>query len=164
MGFEIDTYFEARFVGRKDELRDLQASWNNEHRMFGIYGMRSVGTSRLAKKFLAGVAGQYDKLVYVYLKEASDLAAMYVNICAQLAVSFESEPNDFKSWERMLVGAVSTRKMQYVFFFDNVEYFIDKEADTCDTLQNPFVALLKPNNIKVILTSTTTFPGDDVFV
>ncbi|KAH3706061.1 hypothetical protein DPMN_065440 [Dreissena polymorpha] len=82
---------------------------------------------------------------------------MYVNICAQLTVFVESHPNDVKSWESMLVCAVSTRKTQYVFFFDNGEYFIDNEAETREPLQNVFVALLKQNNIKVILTSTTKF-------
>ncbi|KAH3706358.1 hypothetical protein DPMN_065744 [Dreissena polymorpha] len=102
MDLGIETYFEAQFVGRKDELRDLQAAWNKKQRMFGIFGMRSVGTSRLAKEFLASVSGQYDELVYVNLKETSDLVAMYVNICAQLTVSVQSHPNDVKSWESML--------------------------------------------------------------
>ncbi|KAH3708997.1 hypothetical protein DPMN_068457 [Dreissena polymorpha] len=116
--------------------------------------MRSVGTSRLAKEFLDSATGQYDELVYVNLKETS---AMYVNICAQLTVSVQFHPNDVKSLESMLVCAVSTRKTQYVFFFDNGEYFIDNEAETREPLQNVFVALFKQNNIKVILTSTTKF-------
>ncbi|XP_052252183.1 uncharacterized protein LOC127858895 isoform X1 [Dreissena polymorpha] len=53
--------------------------------------------------------------------------------------------------------AVSTRQTQYVFFFDNGEYFIDNEAETREPLHKLCVALLKQNNIKVILTSTTKF-------
>ncbi|XP_052238061.1 uncharacterized protein LOC127849498 [Dreissena polymorpha] len=157
MGFGIETYFQARFVGRKHELRDLKEAWNKMQRLFGIFGIRSVGTSRLAKEFLASVSDQYDELVYVNLQETSDLAAMYIYIRAQLAVSMESNSNDVKSWERMLVCAISTRKLQYVFFFDNGEYFLDKETETCDHLQNLFIALLKVDNIKVVLTSTTKF-------
>ncbi|KAH3834045.1 hypothetical protein DPMN_107363 [Dreissena polymorpha] len=157
MGLGIDTYFEAQLVGRKDELRDLKAAWNKKLRMFGIFGMRSVGTSRLAKEFLASVSGQYDELVYVNLKETSDLAAMYVNICAQVTVSIESRPTDVKSWESMIVSAVSTRKTQYVFFFDNGEYFLDEGAETRDPLQDLVVALIKQNNIKIMITSSTTF-------
>ncbi|KAH3739803.1 uncharacterized protein LOC127850178 isoform X2 [Dreissena polymorpha] len=157
MGHGIEPIFESQFVGRKDELRDLKAAWDKKLRMFGIFGMRSVGTSRLAKEFLASVSDQYEGLVYVNLKETSDLAAMYVNICAQLAIAVESHPNDVNSWESMLVGAVSTSKRQYVFFFDNGEHFLDKEAETRDPLQNLFMSLIKKNNIKVILTSTTKF-------
>ncbi|KAH3739806.1 uncharacterized protein LOC127850184 [Dreissena polymorpha] len=152
----MENCFEARFVGRKDELRDLQAAWNKKFKMFGIFGMRSVGTSRLAKEFLASVSDQYEELVYVNLKKTSDLAAMYVNICAQLTIAVESNPNDDKSWESMLVYTVSTRTKQYVFCFDNGEYFIDM-AKTHDPLQNLCIALIKLNNVNVILTSTTKF-------
>ncbi|KAH3777911.1 hypothetical protein DPMN_179360 [Dreissena polymorpha] len=158
----METYFDARFVCRKDELRDLQAAWNKKQRMLGIFVMRSVGTSRLAKEFLASVSGQYDELIYVNLHETSDLAAMYVNICVQLNVSFESHQNDVKLWANMLANAVSTRKTQYVFFFDNGEYFIDKEAETRDSLHNLCVALINQTNIKVILTSTTRFELDSL--
>ncbi|KAH3692898.1 hypothetical protein DPMN_193234 [Dreissena polymorpha] len=83
MGFGIEAEFETVFIGRTDELRNLQTSWNTK-RMFGIYGMRTVGTSRLAKEFLISVKTQYDELVYVNFKEISDITQMYVNMCAQL--------------------------------------------------------------------------------
>ncbi|XP_052238968.1 uncharacterized protein LOC127850181 [Dreissena polymorpha] len=152
----METYFEGRFVGRKDELRDLQAAWYKKLKLFGIFGMRSVGTSRLAKEFLVSVSDQYDELVYVNLKETNDISGMYVNICAQMAIAVESHPNDVKSWESMLVYTVSTRTKKYVFFFDNGEYFIEN-ANTHDPLQHLCIALIKQNNVNVILTSTTKF-------
>ncbi|KAJ8314968.1 hypothetical protein KUTeg_007118 [Tegillarca granosa] len=45
---------EHRFIGRNRELEQLRQLWNgNQHKIFGLYGHKSVGKTRLLKKFIS---------------------------------------------------------------------------------------------------------------
>ncbi|KAH3739826.1 hypothetical protein DPMN_046516 [Dreissena polymorpha] len=153
---DIDCSCEARFVGRQDELRDLQSSWSTK-RMFGIFGMRSVGTSRLAKEFLASVSESLDKGIYIDLEATSDITTMFTNICARLGIPTGAHSGEPNLWENKMFEELTTNKTKYVFFFDNAEHFLDLESQTRDLIQNLFINLLSLDNVHVILTSTTKF-------
>ncbi|XP_052239324.1 uncharacterized protein LOC127850378 isoform X3 [Dreissena polymorpha] len=156
MSQDIDCSCEARFVGRQDELRDLQSSWSTK-KMFGIFGMRSVGTSRLAKEFLASVSESLDKVIYIDLEATSDITTMFTNMCARLGIPTGSHSGEPIFWENKMFEELTTNKTKYVFFFDNAEHFLDLESQTRDLIQNLFINLLSLDNVHVILTSTTKF-------
>ncbi|KAH3739796.1 hypothetical protein DPMN_046486 [Dreissena polymorpha] len=81
---------------------------------------------------------------------------MYVNICACFSVHVDSQSKEPTFWESQLFEQLLSNECKYIFFFDNAEYFLDKE-ETRDTIQNLFISLLNYNYIKVLLTSTTKF-------
>jgi AAA+ ATPase superfamily predicted ATPase len=48
--FDDEIDIEAEFVGRENDLNVLKTAWQ-KHKIFGIFGLRSVGKSRLDRVF-----------------------------------------------------------------------------------------------------------------
>ena len=52
-------FHEAEFVGRDEFLGDLDTAWKNNTRIFGIFGLRSVGKTRTAFEFIRRKREEY---------------------------------------------------------------------------------------------------------
>ena len=162
--------FESKFVGRNAELRKLHTAWES-HSVFGVFGIRSIGKSRLVSEFLLQkrtLSGEQDdsdqehgNSIQVYksdLRRYTDINSVYSNLCALLFIKPEPEATLTDSWINHIVKVLNRKSERSrsiaVLFFDNAENLI--ESKDGDPFLRFIVALIRRcPEVKTLLTSTT---------
>ncbi|XP_053396220.1 uncharacterized protein LOC123550883 [Mercenaria mercenaria] len=155
--FGIDVDIEVEFVGRESDLHVLQNAWKN-HKIFGIFGLRSVGKSRLVKEFWSRKKTEGFELIHIDMKLISDISSLYANICAALRIEPEIQATDPDRWIHHICEALKTTNGKYfIFFFDNTEDCQEfKGVNTRDSFLSLCTSLVRLcKNVKVFITSTT---------
>lgn len=153
--FDIST--ETDFIGREKDLCRLQKAWKS-HKIFGIFGLRSVGKSRLVEEFLNKKKAQNFAVIKVDLKLQTDINSLYAIICAELRLEPEKQSIETDRWiHHICESFAKTNGRQFIFFFDNSEDFQESKGehirDAFLSLCTHLVRICK--NVKVIITSTT---------
>lgn len=153
--FDISTGTD--FVGRENDLCRLQREWKN-HKIFGIFGLRSVGKSRLVEEFLNRKKAQKFVVIKVDLKLQTDISSLYAIICAELRLEPEKQSTETERWiHHIYESFAKTNGRQFIFFFDNTEDFQESKGEN---VRDSFLSLCttlvrKCKNVKVFITSTT---------
>ncbi|KAL3881554.1 hypothetical protein ACJMK2_027980 [Sinanodonta woodiana] len=174
-----DDYQEFPFVGRADALAELDRAWKeNQHRIFGVYGLRSLGKSRTVREFLK----RQDEAIKLSLDQGnteSDLkvipldmtfignkVTLFSQLCAGLGI-LHRNLFDLKTIFDTLVNEICNNfNFLYVFIFESAEKTFEvslKNSETGeeiwnlkDDLQTLCVDLVSAcRNVRIFLTSTT---------
>ncbi|KAK3577449.1 hypothetical protein CHS0354_032300 [Potamilus streckersoni] len=172
----LDFPGEFHFVGRQDVLAELDNAWKENHLIYGIYGLRSVGKSRTVREFLKrkyceieSSALQYlnvMKLLIVQtdLKFIDHKETLYTQLCASLGILPQGVnlSNTKKHFDTCVEYIGNNTDLLYVFIFENAEKTYEISFDTkekCtmkDELQKLCVDLVTScTNVRIFLTSTT---------
>ncbi|XP_053396230.1 uncharacterized protein LOC123550891 isoform X1 [Mercenaria mercenaria] len=156
-GDDFDVDIEADFIGREADLKKLYIAWG-EHRAFGIFGLRSVGKSRLMKEFLTRYKSREDVIVNVDVKPLSNISSLYSHICIKLGIETEATAHESDRWIHHIVKDLVKRSDEsFILVFDNTEDYIEfKGTATRDSFLSLCAHVIKRcSNVKIILTSTT---------
>ena len=165
-----DYNFETKFIGRRDELKKLNQGWA-KYAVFCIFGIRSVGKSKLVSEFLQIQANKLNKvdesenvthpgrlLFHLDLRVNPDLQSLYSNLCAWLQVLPQHDATKSGVWSAHIIREFCKnqryKETNFVLFFDNAESII--EGQESDEFLSFIVSLIrKCKNVKTFLTSTT---------
>lgn len=140
------------FVGRRKELLSLERAYAS-HRLFGIFGIRSVGKSRLVQEYLRS---REQRVIHIELKYIDSLSMLYSHICALIDDKPYNQAVDSHRWISHLVTAIARLSVEseIVMNFDNAEDAI--EGRFGDNLLSLITYILKNcGNVKVFISSTT---------
>ena len=157
---DFDCDPESDFIGRSHDLEQLEKAWKN-HKLFGVFGIRSVGKSRLVKEFLQRQKEACNSKIrecYIDLKLQTDIHSVYSYICAKLEVEPDVKAVENGMWIKQICMEInrltSSHNTAMVMVFDNVENFV--ECEIGDKLKSLFIDLVRyVRRIKVFITSTT---------
>ncbi|XP_053396229.1 nephrocystin-3-like isoform X2 [Mercenaria mercenaria] len=153
--FDVDV--EADFIGRETDLKKIYKAWG-KHRIFGIFGLRSVGKSRLVKEFLTRNKSKEDVIVNVDVKPLSNISSLYSHICIKLGIGTEATAHESDRWIHHIVSELVKRSEEnLILVFDNTEDYQEfKGTATRDSFLSLCAHVIKKcSNVKIILTSTT---------
>lgn len=154
--FDADIGVEANFVGRADDIQKLNENFNR-HRIFGIFGLRSVGKSRLVREYIKKHVKQERQVIIVDCREIVDIASLYTSLCVNLQV--EPNPNDVAAgeWVKTIVNVVHCNENNsFLFLFDNTEDYQDNNVLMRDSFLTLCTTLVRRCfNVKIFITSTT---------
>ncbi|XP_045170435.2 uncharacterized protein LOC123532899 isoform X3 [Mercenaria mercenaria] len=157
IAFDIDIGFDETFVGRESDLQELNESWES-NRIFGIFGLRSVGKSWFVREFLSRYIPKDTKQVHLNLKTLPDIGSLYTCLSASLEVKPVRLSVENEQWIRHLICEINnSMEKQFIFVFDDAE---DYQESKGETTRNSFLSLCKGlaqdcKNVKVLITSTT---------
>lgn len=154
--FDDDIDIEVDFVGRENDLDELQKAWKS-HKIFGIFGLRSVGKSRLVTEFLNRKSDKFVRL-YTDMKLISDTKSLYTKLCASYGMEPELKAVDGNRWVYHICEAVRAANGKYfIFVFDNTEDYQEfKGVDIRDSFFLLCTTLVRQcTNMKIFITSTT---------
>lgn len=154
---DFDVNFDDTFIGREAEIEDLKAHWKT-HKIFGLFGLRSIGKSRLVLEFLGGFKKNTFELLRVDVGLINDANKLYTNLCALLKQEPDLEDLQSGNWMNHIASSINAvNGKRFVIFFDNTE--------DCQDLRGPeardaFLSLLtcltrQCHYIKIFITSTT---------
>ena len=148
---------DATFIGRSEELKLLWSKWR-DYRIFGVFGTRSVGKSRLVQEF----ENQYlDKSHYTCItidcRYKVDLQYLYSNLCLKLGLTQDPQELESGQWIARIVDSIYDNDNQnYAFVFDNTEDFQDDPSHIRDVFLSLVTGIAKKcRNTKIFITSTT---------
>jgi AAA+ ATPase superfamily predicted ATPase len=150
------TRLETNFIGRESDLQAISKAWNYQ-RIFGIFGIRSVGKSRLVQEFLSRYITDVI-ILQVDLKQFANISALYSYLCIQLGIRTEYNAHESDRWVLLIVKELMHRNGEnFVIVFDNTEDF---QEVTSTAARDMFLSLSwniikRCINVKVIITSTT---------
>ncbi|XP_053396226.1 nephrocystin-3-like isoform X2 [Mercenaria mercenaria] len=153
--FDVDV--EVDFIGRETDLKRIYKAWG-KHRIFGIFGLRSVGKSRLVKEFLTRYKSKEDVIVNVDVKPLSNSSSLYSHICVKLGIKTEANARESERWIHHIVSELVKRSEEnFILVFDNTEDYQEfKGTATRDSFLSLCSQVIKRcSNVKIILTSTT---------
>ncbi|XP_045195289.2 uncharacterized protein LOC123550885 isoform X2 [Mercenaria mercenaria] len=149
---ELHNLSEWIFVGRKLDFRKFDQAWC-KHKLFGIFGIRSIGKSRCVREYLKS---KQCHVTHVELRYINCLESLHSNICALLGI--EPKPNSAESdqWIKQILSVIAhtSKNEEFVVFFDNAEDVIES------LFKDKFLLLLAKlveecHKIKIFVTSTT---------
>ncbi|XP_060594578.1 uncharacterized protein LOC132748924 isoform X2 [Ruditapes philippinarum] len=154
---EFLTHVETEFIGREFDMQAIAKAWKY-HRILGLFGLRSVGKSRLVHVFLSRYITDVT-LLDIDLKQFGNISALYSYFCIQLGtrVVYDAHKSDW--WIQHIVKElIHKNDKDFVIVFDNTEDFQEVKGTTARDL---FLSLSwniikRCNNVKVIITSTTS--------
>ena len=145
----------STFVGRQRDIQILTEAWK-VHRIFGIYGICSVGKSRLAQELIKIVTKDMHHLTYIYVdaRGLTTASALYTHLCIALGLK-PRDDCDSCSWITHVLRAIKINyDTNFVTLFDNTEDYQD--GVVCDSFLQLCTTLAQHcKNIKIIITSTT---------
>lgn len=154
--------FEVPFVGRKDILDRIEAQWDR-YRLFGIYGLRSVGKTRLTQKIIHNnkKLDAETTNIWIDLRKSSSLRRIYLHLCEKLNIQNIFENDDDLLAE--ICKKLDTRKTTFIVF-DNSEGVIDNPEMYIKFKDITEFILQCCNGVKIFVTSTSDpeFTGDYV--
>jgi hypothetical protein len=153
---DFDINIEFDFVGRDNDLEQIKQAWS-KNKIFGFFGLRSVGKSRLAREAIKRYKRNAE-LIEVDVKLIHDTESLYSNLCAALKLEPENYAYATDRWIHHLVGSLlKTNSKHFVFFFDNTEDYQEfKGVNVRDSFLSLCTSLMKRcNNVKIVVTSTT---------
>lgn len=159
---EMDEEFGAQppFVGRSEDLDKLWSHWGNRYRIFGIFGLRSIGKSRLVQEFIKRLKDEYN-VQYVYVtidcRWITDIQSLYTSLCVNLCLKPNIKDLESDLWFRRLVDAIQENiNNNYLLVFDNTEDFQDNASPVRDSFLSLCVNICQRcKNARVFITSTT---------
>ena len=120
------------FIGRKDELKELESRYNSERKEFGvIYGRRRIGKSALITHFLSNKNG-------ILFQAKKDSA--YGNLRSfsyELNKVFHYPKNYvFGSWEEAFDEVLEyAQNKRFVLAIDEYPYILEQDASFSSVLQ-----------------------------
>jgi hypothetical protein len=138
------------FIGRIKDLEELDLQWK-KCKIFGIYGIRAVGKSRLVRQFLKekGIAP-----LYLDISTIHDVGSLASAVCACLGLQPEEDGTDPPIWIQQVTKELARNKDKTVLLFDNVEDAV--EGDFKDTILLLFASIARRcSAVKVMITSDT---------
>ncbi|KAK3098339.1 hypothetical protein FSP39_018596 [Pinctada imbricata] len=144
--------FDNEFIGRETVLREMLGCWKTTQ-IYGIFGTRSIGKSRLAEQFLIEVREQLKLCPKKHVVDLRDC----LEIMATVMPLLPDYDENFKDYNASQVAAhfvTSIPDSELVaIIFDNTEDLLDNglEVDFLKILS----ILSQSSNIKIIITSTT---------
>ncbi|XP_064621392.1 uncharacterized protein LOC135484151 [Lineus longissimus] len=149
-------HWECIFVGREDELHELITAWNDGKLIFGIFGNKSIGKTRLVNELLRRL-GLSDENVYrLDYSGVNTLNGMMEETKRGLHIMEDLQE---RTWTKRI--AVELKKRVERDPHKDLVVFIKHygDVDEITELKNEFVKLcdiVKVNNkrIRVVLTST----------
>ncbi|KAL4232472.1 hypothetical protein ACF0H5_007164 [Mactra antiquata] len=154
--FEVDIDRDE-FVGRDEEIRDIQQHWKT-CKIFGIFGIRSVGKSRLVKEFIKTKQHNKFELLLVDVGLINDPSKLYPNLCALLKQEPDNDSLKSNEWINDIARFLNSIPGKcYVLFFDNTEDSQDlKGPDVRDSFLSLLTTLVRQcRYVKIFVTSTT---------
>lgn len=155
--FDLDIGLEANFVGRTEDLKTILTNWPS-HKIFGIFGLRSVGKSRLVQEFIKRHVNNHGHIVVsVDCRLLQDVFSLYSNLCLR----FQMKPsvNDIEEdrWVNLIVEAVrGSENSKFIFVFDNTEDYQDNHPRMRDSFLSLCTSLVRRcQNVRIFITSST---------
>ncbi|XP_045195284.2 uncharacterized protein LOC123550882 [Mercenaria mercenaria] len=140
------------FVGRKLDFRNFDQAWS-KHKLFGIFGIRSVGKSRCVREY---IKSKQCHVTHVELQYIDCIESLHSNICALLGLEPNPNSTETDQWIKEIISAVAhaSKNEGFVVFFDNAENVIESP------FKDKFLLLLTKlvkgcRKIKIFVTSTT---------
>ncbi|KAK3596952.1 hypothetical protein CHS0354_002520 [Potamilus streckersoni] len=156
---DTEVYDSAPFRGRTEFLNDLQKAWmHNKCVVFGVYGMKSVGKSRTARKHITDIERlvlqnnkqfREVKIVDVNLRLYKTDREIYVQMCESLGIVA-----DIYNERKQIQSHIKMNKDKYfIVLFDNFDAL--KKSTLKDELKSFVVKLAVIRyNIQLYITST----------
>jgi hypothetical protein len=155
--FYVLNNFEMDFVGRENDLEKLHKE-SEVCRIIGIFGIRSVGKSRLVKEYLKRFKPDGVKVIHIDIKLMPDVVSLYLNICAALELVFDQKSAGSDQWIYDIVLFLNSAPgHEFLFFFDNTEDYQDTEnLNICSSFLKLCTTMVeKCKNVRIFITSTT---------
>ena len=144
---------EKEFIGRDDVLGEMVTAWPDTQ-IYGIYGTRSIGKSRLVFQFLRKIEGNEEsslRHLWIDLKQCRQMKDVFWPILNEFRLSDQGY-NAMLLAEKVATELVSTEQ-SYILVFDNAEDVLDGGME--DEFMKVCDILLGNKGIKIIVTSTT---------
>ncbi|XP_053396224.1 uncharacterized protein LOC123550887 isoform X2 [Mercenaria mercenaria] len=158
--FDVKIDFEKGFVGRENELNELHKAWER-HRIFGIFGLRSVGKSRLVKEFFKRYKPEDAVVIQIDMKMLPDVVSLYAIICASLGLQINQQSEETAILIHQIVRFIcTTTERHFIFFFDNTEDFQDIKGESVRDSFSTFCSSLirQCKHVTVFISSTSRLP------
>lgn len=154
---------EVPFVGRKDILDRIETEWDC-YRLFGFYGLRSVGKTRLVQEIILHNKTKSRAEVteiWIDLRKSSSLRRLYLHLCEKLKIenTFENDDDLLAEICKRLENDKAT-----VIVFDNAEDVVDNAEMNIKFKDVSEFILHCCNGVKILVTSTSDpeFTGEYV--
>ena len=158
--------FDPHFVGREEQLNKLETAWKS-HAIFGIFGVRAVGKSRLVKEFLKRNCQKLHvksdvNVIKVNLKMFETTVDTLINLVySSLGLMPDTDAINKGKWKEHIANEVRkklTNLQVLTLWFDNAEDVLDLDRQVHDQFLSLCVMLVQYcRGIKIIITSTTKF-------
>lgn len=155
--FHVQNNFEPDFVGRENDLEKLHKE-SEVCRIIGIFGIKSVGKSRLVKEYLNRFKPGGVKVIHIDIKLMPDIVSLYRNICAALELLFDQDSTGSDQWIHDIVLFLnSAAGNEFLFFFDHSENYQNTEnQNICSSFLRLCTTMVeKCRNVQIFITSTT---------
>ncbi|XP_060594571.1 uncharacterized protein LOC132748919 [Ruditapes philippinarum] len=155
--FDNDIDTETDFVGRENNLNVLKIAWQ-KHKLFGIFGQKAVGKSRLVTEFLKSTKSGSFVHIFIDMKLIYDTNSLYSKICASYGIEPELQAEQSSRWIYHICDTLNAAcKKRFIIFFDNTEDWQDlKGTDIRDFFFSLCTNLVRQcSNVKIFITSTT---------
>ena len=162
---EEDLDFEADFIGRGDYLKKLDDAWRSRA-VFGVFGIKSVGKSRLVKEFFrrktkGSLLGKDQDVITVEMKEfEATLNVLYMLLCSALGQELDENTLKTGIWKETIIHVIreKTKLNNVTIVFDNAENFLEEDKVVHDEFLSLCVMLVKCcRGLRIIVTSTIKF-------
>lgn len=138
-----------KFIGREQELNDLEKEYERESGFVVIYGRRRVGKTTLIKEFLKHKNAFY----FLATKEVeSQSMKRFAGVIARTTKNPMLQKVEFSDWlDLFQVIADYKPDEKKVIVIDEFPYLVKTNAAFPSVLQNAWDEMLKNNNIMLIL-------------
>jgi hypothetical protein len=142
--------YEYPFVGRNNFLQNLADKWlSSDCRIFCIFGMRSVGKTRVVREFMKSRAPalaqsrgfKSTKSIFIDFRRTKNINRLRTPLYAALGLQSEMKDNDEDDDSDWLCEVCSRicadQSTLYLICFDNAEDIIDMNTSTKDSSTSP---------------------------
>jgi hypothetical protein len=150
-------WWEAEFVGRENELQELFKAWHEQKQIFGIYGIRSVGKTRLVEELLNRLRIPDENVYRLDYTRITTLNELIQETCDGLKIE-RNFPE--KNWTKDIALNLSQRINNNSDTDGDLVVFIRhyEDVDVVPEVKNEFAKLCdivkSSRQIRVIFTST----------
>lgn len=158
-----DSDFEPAFVGRESYLDKLGNAWKS-HAIFGIFGIKAAGKSRLLKKFLQRKKQetQHENFYFIYTDmKHIDTTTESLNelLLSALGQKHVSKSTVMVRWKENLVNEIRNKMKQkrLILVFDNVDGFLEDKTVHDEFLSLCAMLIKHCRGLKIFITSTIKF-------
>ena len=158
-----DSDVEPTFVGRESYLDKLENAWKS-HAIFGIFGIKAAGKSRLLKKFLQRKKEemQHEKIYFIHIDmKHIDTTTESLNelFLSALKKKHISKSSVMDRWKENLVNEIQNKMKQkrLILAFDNADSFLEDKTVHDEFLSLCVMLIKHCRGLKIFITSTIKF-------
>ncbi|OWF54625.1 uncharacterized protein LOC110442801 [Mizuhopecten yessoensis] len=154
------------FVGRKDELMELKSEFDSKD-IFAIYGLRSVGKSRLVETFINQLSW---RSIWIDMGNMKSMRPVYMTLLQRLLPDSVSAQRGIsrtptvavEDWWTGIQSIINEGVSEpTVIVLDNAEDVVETERIAMEFLQMCVLLTSTSRSIKVFVTSTTEMSFDE---